>query len=263
MSIYCKCCHKHWKLKTEYDKHLTCCEYFYQLRRNPDMDDFGCKLPNQRELFRLIQDLATKCSHLEKEVSRLKNTMNTRNKKAIVDCLHQPSQRPDRTFPEWWKQISVDRAQLEMVFRTDLTDGMKSAIECRLHASSPRLIPIRAFIQKPNVFYIYVGVGVGAAGADPSKPNGGSGSPWKIMHNEEMESMVLYLSQLFLKEFIQWQRDMAESTQNRTYDMDRELHYMMKINGTKTSTEKRMLEIKKWLFPKIQENIMDLTVEFV
>lgn len=246
MSIYCHFCHKQWRLKTEYHKHLTCCEYFYQLRRNPEMtDDFGGKIPSQRELFRLVQEFVNKCNYLEKEVSRLKKVIHTRNTKSIVECLNHPAQFPPYPFTEWWKEIPVTQTHLEMVFQGDLTDGMKRAIEEYL-PTEPRRLPLRAFIQKPNMFYLYVG---------------SSSSPWKVMQNADWEAMLLHLSQLLLKEFLKWQKENAHSCDEKSFE--RELNYMMKINGTKTSSEKRIGEMKKWLFPKLQENILDSTVEYV
>lgn len=260
MTVYCKYCHKKWRLKTDYDKHITCCEYFYQLRRNPEMDDFGGKIPTQRELFRLVQDLATKCSNLDKEVSRLKNVIHTRNKKAIVDCLNHPAQFPPVSFSDWWREIAVNENHLETVFGGDLTDGIKKAIDdylTVLNRESPRSVrlPIRAFIQKPNSFYIYMGRNSSEEG--DARPK----SPWKIMQNEDMECMVLHLSQLLLKEFLKWQKNNTGRQDEKSFE--KELNYMMKINGTKTSSEKRIAEIKKWLFPKLHENMIDVTVEFV
>jgi len=252
MSIYCNFCHKQWRLKTDYHKHLTCCEYFYQLRRNPDMtDDFGGKIPSQRDLFRLVQEFVNKCNYLEKEVSRLKKVIHTRNTKSIVDCLNHPTQFPPHSFTDWWKEIPVTHAHLEVVFQGDLTDGMKQAIEDYLPSWEPRRSPLRAFIQKPNTFYMFIG----------APATHGSSLPWKIMQNTDWEAMLLHLSQLLLKEFLKWQKENAHRSDDKSFE--RELNYMMKINGTKTSTEKRITEIKKWLFPKLQENILDSTVEYV
>ena len=36
---------------------------------------------------------------------------------------------------------------------------------------------------------------------------------------------------------------------------DRIIQYMIKINGARVPSDKRIAEIKKWLFPKIEENL--------
>ena len=58
---YCKICHHRWKLKKDYDKHLVCCEFFHNLRKQKyEMDEFGVKIPNQQELFLYVRELALK-----------------------------------------------------------------------------------------------------------------------------------------------------------------------------------------------------------
>lgn len=250
MPLHCKFCHRDWKLKAEYDKHLTCCEFFYYFRRNQnEMDEFGCKIPNQKELFRFVQELANKCDRLEKEVVKLRASMSIKQKKSILDCLNNPAQTPSQTFQEWWRSFTVEERHLQIVFGRDaeLGNGIRCVLDERLDNTD--VLPIRAFVQKPNTFYIYVGL----------TPHDEAASPWRIMTNADMELCLMHLSQLFLIEFLKWQRAHAAELRSDTNVMeDKELMYMMKINGGKVSMDKRVTDIKKWLYTKIKMNITDM-----
>jgi hypothetical protein len=244
-SIFCKYCHHHWKIKREYENHIGCCEYFYKMRRTTpnEVDEHGTKIPSMRELFRYVQELSAKLERTEKEVQRLKTTMHIRQKKAILDWLKQPKNVPAVDVEDWWKRIEVNETHILHVGERDLTDGMKMCIKDFLETCSGESFPIRTFTQKPNMFYVYTrGLGVFPE--------------WKIMSNEQFDSMLLHLSQLFLREFLKWQKSPHNTKEYKDdRDTDKEIQFMIKINGMRTPSEKRVLEMKKWLFPRLEENL--------
>lgn len=261
MSIYCNFCHHHWKLKKEYDKHISCCNYFYNLRRNPrpEMDENGVKIPSHKELFRYVQELSLKCERLEKEVYRLKANMNTKQKKMITDWLNQPQHIPKFTFEEWSKTMNLQESALQIVFKRDLTEGIRHVIRELLDDNRDNSAkPIRAFSQKAGFIYIY------SRGEWSSSPT--EEAKWKIMTNEELDNFIIMISQMFLRCFIVWQRSHMESDDSNTEvnekKKEEEMNYLIKINGgMRSSTEKRNMEIKKWLIAYIEENIQ--AVEYV
>jgi len=242
VSIYCVFCHHTWRVQRDYDKHLNCCEYFYHLRRTPqpEMDEHGIRIPSHRELFKYVQDLSTRLERTEKELSKLKSSIGMRQKKEILVWLNQPNQLPPKTFEEWFKDIEVNESHVLCVGERDLTIGMQTAIQHFLDTCDRKRLPIRTFTQKPGVFYIYT------RDRETEEPS------WRIMHNDKIDLMLLHLSQQLLREFLKWQKKQANETER---DADREILFMMKINGNRTSSEKRIQEIRKWLFPKLEENL--------
>ncbi len=259
-NLFCTHCKHTWKVKRDYDKHLSCCIYFSHLRRQPpqeDMDENGMKIPNMKELFRYVRDLSGRLEKTEKELARIKNVVNSRQKKMIIEWLNQPSQTPTSVFEDWWLNILVDESHMKCVFDRDLTDGIKMAIGTFIENAKtlPKNRPIRAFVQKPNTFYVY-------------SKNSGTREPlaepqWRIMDNAQMQSMVIHIAQLFLRVFLAWQKkqerhdeeDENENEEGGEDNTDKMLMNMIKINGARTPDEKRVSEIKKWLFPKIEENL--------
>jgi hypothetical protein len=216
------------------------------------MDEHGTRIPTARELFRYVQDLTMRLEKTEKEVVRLRSLMNTRQKKAILEWLNQPGQLPAITFEEWWQECKAQVADVQMTISRDLTEGIKNCIQARLDSSVGSKLPIRSFKQKPNTFYVY--------SRDAGNRDGNTATlpVWRIMSNEQLERMALHISQSILREFLVWQKsnlqiDSAEKHDEKT--MDKTVALMMKINGNGVAIDKRLVEIKKWFYPKLEENL--------
>ncbi len=248
--LYCRYCCKYWKLKKEFDNHLNCCIFFHQYRTDPnrEMNDFGVKIPTQKELFALVYQLSIKCDRLEKEVKQLKSSISTKHRRLVMDLIHQPSQLPTQRFDEWWRSIIVTDTHLQKVFAYDLVEGMKTAIES--HLKTEGKIPIRAFIEKPTVFYIYT--------MNDEKDE----LEWRIMHNTDLETMLVFLGQQFTRLYMNWQRENEARMMEYEDEKEKSVVYMMKVNGFRISIEKRLFEIRKWLFPQLQESVNAIQVEF-
>lgn len=284
--IHCKYCHKSWKHIKDYEKHLACCEYFYQFRRKPqtEMDDYGCKLPTQKELFRFVQELSLKCERLEREVARLKTTVSVRQKKVIVECLNQTHNIPSYTFCNWWKTITlqlpvslnskeenemrshwsvITNAFLYRVFNMGLVEGVKYVLGKFIETEKQKrkVLPIRCFTQKPNMFYIYCGsndeVDVESITKDVFK-TGNSKNMWNPMSNADLEKMVDYMSQLFVREFLSWQRQNINEIEQDERRGEEQITYMMRVNSMRPSKEKGMVEVRKWLFATLEENAQSI-----
>jgi len=211
------------------------------------MDEHGTKIPSVKDLFRYVQELSLRLERTERELAKLKTQVNTRQKKAIIEWLNQPKQKPSIAFEDWYREIEVNESHVLCVGERDLTIGMQMAIQSFMSANaSKQERPIRTFTQKPNVFYVYSrDGGTSELLAEPQ---------WRIMSNTQLDHMLLHLSQLFLREFLKWQKKQNQLEKDDR-EADKEIMFMMKINGTRTSSDKRIHEIKKWMFPKLEENL--------
>ena len=250
---YCKYCHHFWKNIREYDKHYPGCEYFHIQRRNPqpEMDEHGVKIPSAREMFRCIQDLMHRLDKTEKEVTRLRTLMNARQKRAILEWLNQPQQIPSTSFEKWWREIKAQETDVMKVVTRDLSEGIMSCLESHIRQFASMKAPMRCFTQKPNTFYIY-SVENGRTQVDATvEPT----PVWRIMSNEQMEKMAAHISQSILREFLVWQKSQRDISECDERAMDKTVNFMMKINGNGVALEKRLVEIKKWVFSKLEENL--------
>jgi len=285
--IHCKYCHKSWKYIKDYEKHLACCEYFYQFRRKPqtEMDDYGCKMPTYKELFRFVQELSLKCERLEREVARLKTTVSVRQKKVIVECLNQANNIPSYTFCDWWKDITLQipvslntKEDTEMrshwstitnpflyrVFNMGLLEGVKYLLGkfIETERQKRRLLPIRCFTQKPNMFYIYCGTeneeDEKTLPTEAFQSSKDLRQSWTTMSNTDLELMVDYMSQLFVREFLVWQRQNTSEIEQDERRGEEQITYMMRVNSMRPSKEKGIAELRKWLFATLEENAQNI-----
>ncbi len=170
--------------------------------------------------------------------------------------------------------------------------------------------PLRAFAQRPNTLYVY-----STMGDTLPEPT------WCILENKQLETLVIRISQMLLREFLQWQKreeqkekerkaakigkenlksdqnqnpnsnsnsnpnsnqlnaEMMDVVEEQEHEHEQEqedwyakreeeereermLRYMIKINGSRVSIEKRVSEIRRWLLPRLEENIRMMVVDF-
>ena len=60
-----------------------------------------------------------------------------------------------------------------------------------------------------------------------------------------------------LREFCVMQKENMVKIFSNEDEKEKNIVFMMKMNGGKTSDEQRAREIKKWLFTKLEQNIQD------
>jgi hypothetical protein len=245
----CEYCSYIFTKKENYVKHKTsgkCIIGF--IEKTADVNNTNLpncdKIISNTELMNTIRNLAIRVAKLEKDNISLKNTLNIRQKKQIVEVLNTPKFIPNMTFAEWSTTIPVNQTILLTIFEYDLTEGIKNSILSVILPRELNKLPIQAFSQKPNTIYIY-----------NNKTPTDTKVEWMIMKNEMLAKLVSSISRNFLKEFIKWQAINKEKIDSNDNLKDLELLYMMKINGNKVSNEKRCAEIKKWLYSKISQTI--------
>lgn len=252
-SVYCKYCHQTWETNIRYEKHIRMCEFFYQQRRNPqpEMDERGAQIPNLRELYRYIKHLSTRLEKTEKELEKLKLTVNSRQKRSIMCWLNKPTQTPTMTFEDWFRNINACETDMIKVLNSDLTDGILSCLHTAIKIQSAENIkfPIRCFKQKPNTFYVY----------SLNSVNDHSENikiEWKIMTNEQMLKMVSHLSRELRKKYYVWEKAqirLKNSEDDYDYNaMDKAVKHEKKLN---CDIDKIIQHIKKDLFSKLEEDL--------
>lgn len=257
----CTYCYRTYKKKDNYDKHLQCCEFFYRSRTTTTDESAYEPLPSQRELFQLVKELAFRCDKMQKTIDHLTANHTTRQRKQIVDYLRDRA--PQTNAVEWCRNISITQKHLDAVFEGSIIDGIISAIKDNIHIVS--LVPFCTFTQKPNSIYIYNTL----SGEENAPPK------WHIMTNEETDKIISILSYKFLQAFIQWQKNTSIARISINIDEDdaepdehaihhkkiaeevknQQLVYMIKINGSRISDDKKRSSIKKTLYSITQTSL--------
>lgn len=236
MSLSCHYCNRKYKLKENFDKHFITCEYLHKMKMksHDDIVESMEIIPNQREMFQLIKSVMLKNSLLENEIKQLKNTVNIRYKKEVLDWLNLFNNDNRKTFMESYKSIELLDEDLKTALDNDLTKATEHIMKRILEKSSP---PVSRFKEKPNQLFIYDFEKIG----EPT-------IKWKLASHTDIEKMVLFLSHALLKKFVNWQNENRSFFMENDKNKDLEILYMSRIAGIKNPVERRTADIKKWLY---------------
>lgn len=237
MSIHnCLYCDRHFKFKDLYETHIIMCEFFNRSKREKEreMEAFE-HIPSQHELYKLVMHLTVQCSSLQKEVDKLKHSSGIRTRKIVIDKLNH-IENPTTSFEDWYvvKQ-PILQSYLDLVYQEDLIAGIKRYIS-DLIISEKTNIPMRTFAEKPNTIYVY------SQDADNPKV-----ATWKIMSNEQFMKWINRIAHRFSQEFSIIQADTFDVFDSSEAEKEKNIIFMMKINGGKISGERRANDIKKWI----------------
>lgn len=250
----CTNCCKSYKLKENYEKHKSACDLFHiiQSKTHDEITDISEEIPTQKEMYKLLKELALKCGNLEKEVSQLKAVVNIRQKKQILECLNNQNsetKKPKITFTQWYKTWEVTVDDLFKVFEDDLSEGFKNVINRQISIFQ-EIKPLCAFTNKPNYIYMF------------EQETETNLIQWLPLSSEIFNEMFMYITRKFFQVFIKWQNENREKIESSEAEKDTIIMYMIKLNGSKVPTEKRELEIKKWLYSVIEQK-SDILYEFI
>ena len=231
-------------------------------------------IPSQKELYILVLELTKKCDKLQQEVINVKQQLSNRLKRDIADYL-QYDQRPKYTFLEWVTSFKVTDEILNLVFNTDLADGIRKCIEDRIENEGVFSIPIRVFKEKPDWIFIYTNEPIkrienrdgGESKSENEKikcvqveiqlgvnPNELLKTPsWRMVSKSNFQRVKEYVNEHILKKFYIWEAENEPKMKHSTEKMDILASYMLKVigHGTKQKKERQNAELYKWFFSKM------------
>jgi hypothetical protein len=246
----CIYCSRTYKRKDNYSKHVVSCAFFHNLHLQ-SRDDFNLSVedvPNPREMYHLMKEMAHKCHELEKKVAHLEQTVNIRQKKQIITWLntHRGAASLVPSLYEWTKSLHVTDETLNTVFKQDLTEGIKEVLSHAIAGEKPRRaggtqIPLASFTQKANTLYVYM--------------EHENGTTWAVASSDNIEKMIFTVAREIMRKFMEWRTE-HEAAISESEDMkDKEILYMIKVNGSRVPEEKRTSDIKKWLTATLEEDL--------
>lgn len=250
----CQYCLRTYRLKKNYNNHIVSCEFFHKIqsKTHDEFQDSIETIPNQRNMFNLLKLLAIKCGVLEKEITYLKQNTQIRQKKQILEHLNE-KKNVYKSFVKWYKETEITEEDMKISMQQDLTKGIINILKriLSLHDSSKendKRVPICYVKEKPHTIYIYDRVKDSSNIETETNRN-----EWKIASNDDIEKLVLFYSHEILKVFVKWQKENLEFFMANEKNKDLEIEYMSKISGIKNPVEKRVNELKKWLYSYLQE----------
>jgi hypothetical protein len=244
----CCFCKREYKEKFNYDRHKVCCEFLCKSRREQlnDIDSVE-KIPTQKEMFLLIKELALRNEKLEKEITKLKQVQ--KQKINILEWLNSPNSsksNPKIYFMDWILKVVFPEIPniLETVYQTNLSTGLIKLFQNILNRDELNSLPIRAYENKPNTFYIF-----------QEKTDG---FEWKILSNDEFNKILSRICHQFIVQFKNnWFIPNQEKVENDENYKDMYINYYQSILGgnERISDDSRIQKTKQFIYSIIKQNI--------
>ena len=159
----CAHCGKNYKTRTNLNKHLVLCETLVRAKtysKNPKKEEDEIEfLPTQKQMYKIILDLALKCNHLEEKLEQMQKWVVKQKKKINIFEWLQEQEKPKQTWSEFINKIAILNEEIELIlhnpFINVLNEICNRIFQENNQESNPIQIPFVSFIEKQNTFYIY------------------------------------------------------------------------------------------------------------
>lgn len=151
----CIYCGKSYVKKTSLDKHTIICELLndsknlkYNLEEEND-------IPSQKKMYQILLELGNKFNRLEEKVDELNKWVIKKKKKINVIEWLNTNIKPEIKFENLIEKIIITDDDVKYLFDNSFFDTLNNIFSRNIYNITENEYPIFAFIQKPNVFYIY------------------------------------------------------------------------------------------------------------
>uniref|UniRef100_A0A6C0EPX0 C2H2-type domain-containing protein n=1 Tax=viral metagenome TaxID=1070528 RepID=A0A6C0EPX0_9ZZZZ len=158
----CVYCGKGYKTRTGLDKHIVLCEVIYKTNKNKNtcttsILDEEDEVPSQRRMYQIILELSQKCNKLEQQLEEVNKWVVKKKKKInVLEWLITGNSNPAIPFAKLLDQIIVIEEDIEYLLHNTFIDTLGEVFSRTIFQTNDTFkYPICAFVQKPNVFYIY------------------------------------------------------------------------------------------------------------
>jgi len=247
----CKYCFTSYKEKFNYDRHVGFCEFSFKSTKEieNEIEAFD-KTPTITELFSYVKELSVRVIKLEKENNQLKQFASKQRKR--IDVLDWLNNRydciPETDFTNWMTSLPVE-TYLEQVFEYDLLTALLKCFDA-LFENLDKL-PIRAFSQKSNIFYVY----------DKYTVDNEEKLGWQQIPNKQLDKWFSFVAQKMITEFKNWYEQ--NKTRIDSDEQAREQYYdnFQKVLGGKMSDSTRNHRLRQACYTKLKMNLKNV-VEF-
>ena len=253
----CLHCHREYQRKVYFERHVIACQFLSKSNKERTLEfEELSDTPSQRDLYKIVIELAAKCNHLESQLKDITKWANIKKQKLnIIDWLNENRRENSSSvnnkevciyFNDLLKAIKITQDDLNILFETDYTGGVMYVL--KRHLANSNVSPLCAFTTKENVFYVFM---------EEEKK-------WELCSNEYYNKLMYLLDKQFMGAFIQWQNE----NKHKSSSDDFALLYsknMKKVMGGTFTREQLYSRIKKELYIHIRcdpPNILEYEISY-
>jgi hypothetical protein len=240
----CVHCGKSYNKKSNLNNHVIICELLHS--NSKSLDDEDEPLPSQRKMYQMIIEISKKLNDLDQKMEEANKWIVKKKKKInIIEWLNL-NVIPDFTFEQFINKINILDDDINILFDNTFVDVLNQVFSrnfCNNETTENlKCLPILAFIQKQNIFYIY-----------KNKETG-----WSEL---DKENLILFLNNVFIKisrVFSDWKKinkDKLEEDEKFQLLCDKTSLKMYSVDFKQDST---LSKIKTTMYNKIKKDTKGL-----
>ena len=154
----CVHCGKSYKKKINLEKHIILCELLNKSKKLlviEDDDDDDDDIPSNKKIFNILLELGSKFNKLEEKVDELNKWVVKKKKKINVIEWLNTNITPEIKFDNLIEKIIIEDNDIKYLFENTFADTLNGVFSRNIYNLHDSKYPIFAFVQKPNIFYIY------------------------------------------------------------------------------------------------------------
>jgi hypothetical protein len=237
--ISCNHCGNQYKTKTNLNKHIVLCGFLYNARNKPNYAEEQETLPTPKIMYQLLLDLAIKYNSLEDKMTDINKWVAKKKKKFnVIDWLNT-TVAPLYPFDNLHEHITITPSHVEFIFKNSFYETFNCIISTMID-NNDGILPIYAFIQKPNSFYIW------------------DNTQWIELTRDKLIRFLNILQHKMSKGLFEWKTNHKrecneDDTMATTYD--KAIIKLMSVNFNHDATTNK---IKSLIFSKIKTDCKTL-----
>ena len=235
----CPYCFRAYKSKVYFDRHISACELLRKstAERNDEGDAIS-EIPDARRLYEMLLALAVKNKALEEKVEELSKYVTIKKKCLDIKEWLNQNYSDVQSFDSFMSKKTINGSDYKYVCKYDYLEGISMILKRMFPLESESSLPLRAFVQKDNTFFV--------------KNDDG----WNTMSATELEGLIASISKQLMSLFVAWQ----ESNKHRLSQDSYIEEYMETLQKMLGSSDTVVVKIKRNLYKHLKSKI---AVEFI
>ena len=242
----CPNCLKEYKIKVYYDRHVSACELLQKstAQRNDDVEA-NADIPDPRKLYEMLLALAVKNKALEEKVEELSKYVAVKKKRLHVKDWLDQNYSDIQTFDSFMSKKTITDNDYKDVCKYDYLEGISMILKKMFPLESESSLPIRAFDQKDNAFFVKTDDG------------------WNTMSTTELEGIISSIGKQLITRFVAWQEANKHRLTQDSYT-EEYMETLQKMLGSNYSSESVVVKIKRNLYKHLKTNLKSvIQLEFI